>query len=127
MIIGLDFDGTVVTHSYPSIGHDIGAFPWLREALALGAQFILHTMRSGIQLLKAHDHLELNGIKLLNVNANEAQKSWTDSPKVYCHLYVDDAALGIPLHSPAPGVRPCVYWPQAGPMMLARVREWFDQ
>ena len=30
-------------------------------------------------------------------NINPTQKSWTDSPKVYANLYIDDAALGCPL------------------------------
>lgn len=30
-IIGIDFDGTVVTHDFPKIGKDIGAVPVLRN------------------------------------------------------------------------------------------------
>lgn len=25
------------------------------------------------------------------------QKRWTSSPKIFAHLYIDDAALGVPL------------------------------
>jgi len=36
-------------------------------------------------------------IPLWGVNENPEQKSWTNSPKPYCHLYIDDAALGCPV------------------------------
>lgn len=32
-IIGIDFDGTVVTHDFPKIGKDIGAVPVLKNWL----------------------------------------------------------------------------------------------
>ena len=38
-----------------------------------------------------------NGIELYGANKNPTQKRWTNSPKVYAHLYIDDAALGCPL------------------------------
>ena len=31
------------------------------------------------------------------VNNNPAQERWSSSPKIYAHLYIDDAALGVPL------------------------------
>lgn len=31
MILGLDFDGTCVTHEFPKIGKDIGAIPVLKK------------------------------------------------------------------------------------------------
>jgi hypothetical protein len=31
------------------------------------------------------------------VNENPAQKEWTSSPKTYAQMYIDDAALGVPL------------------------------
>ena len=31
------------------------------------------------------------------VNENPTQHEWTSSPKVYGHIYIDDAALGAPL------------------------------
>lgn len=36
-------------------------------------------------------------IPLYGVNDNPSQHSWTDSNKVFAHMYIDDAALGIPL------------------------------
>ena len=97
MIIAVDFDGTCVTHEYPSIGKDIGAVPVLKELVAKGHQIILFTMRSGEQLIEAIRWFNRNGILLYGVNENPHQSTWTTSPKPYAHLYIDDAALGVPL------------------------------
>jgi hypothetical protein len=48
-------------------------------------------------LTDAVNMIEEAGIKLYGVNNNKSQKSWSESPKVYGHLYIDDAALGCPL------------------------------
>ena len=34
MVIGIDFDGTCVTHEFPFVGIDIGAVPVLKELIA---------------------------------------------------------------------------------------------
>ena len=41
--------------------------------------------------------LDEYGYELYGANENPSQKSWTNSPKVYAHMYIDDAALGCPL------------------------------
>ena len=97
MIIGIDFDGTVVTHEYPKIGIDVGAVSILRKLAASGHKLILWTMRDGVTLQEAVNWFMQNGITLFGVNENPEQSSWTNSPKAYCNLYIDDAALGIPL------------------------------
>ena len=97
MIIAIDFDGTCVTHTYPAIGADIGALPVLKKLIENEHKLILHTMRSAVQLDEAVEFLSIAGIELYGVNANKAQHHWTSSPKVYAHLYIDDAALGVPL------------------------------
>lgn len=97
MIIGLDFDGTCVKHAYPQIGEDIGAVPVLKEMVKNGHQLILNTMRSGKLLDEAIQWFENNGIKLSGANHTPGQATWTESPKVYAQLYIDDAALGCPL------------------------------
>lgn len=97
MIIAVDFDGTCVTHEYPGIGRDIGAAPVLRALVAQGHHLILWTMRSGKTLADAVEWFNSNEIPLFGVNHNENQSSWTDSPKVYAQLYIDDAAFGAPL------------------------------
>lgn len=97
MIIAVDFDGTLVTHDYPEVGHDIGAAPVLKTLVKLGHKLILYTMRSGDQLSDAIQWCKDRDIELWAVNENPEQKDWTLSPKIYANLYIDDAALGVPL------------------------------
>jgi len=113
MIIAIDFDGTCVTHEFPKIGKDIGAIPLLKELIANGHQLILWTMRSNKRIVEsldknihtrpanylqqAVDWFAKNEIPLYGVNHNSGQWSWTESPKCYAELYIDDAALGCPL------------------------------
>ena len=96
MIIAVDFDGTCVKHAYPKIGEDIGAVPVLKEMVKNGHQIVLNTMRSGNLLDDAVQWFESNGIKLSGVNHTPGQATWTESPKVYANVYIDDAALGCP-------------------------------
>lgn len=111
-IIGIDFDGTIVTHEYPRIGTPIkGAIETMSELIENGHHIILWTMRSGQELKEAVDYLSNNGIFLFGVNKNPDQ-NWSDSPKAYCHIYIDDAALGCPLEITSQSTRPMVYWPR---------------
>lgn len=96
MIIAIDFDGTCVKHAYPRIGEDIGAIPVLKQLVKDGHQLVLNTMRSGKLLDEAVQWFESNGIKLSGANHTPGQATWTQSPKVYAQLYIDDAALGCP-------------------------------
>ena len=102
--IVLDFDGTVVKHRYPAVGEDIGSIPVLRKLLQNGHHLLLNTMRShnsgGVDTLQpAIDWFAKNDIPLYGINENPGQKDWTQSPKVYGELYIDDGALGAPLKS----------------------------
>jgi len=99
MKIAIDFDGTCVAHEYPNIGADIGAVPVLKRLVAEGHLLILNTMRCGPELEAAVKWFEKNEIPLYGVNADPHQKEWTESPKVYAGLYIDDLALGCPLLS----------------------------
>ncbi len=117
LIIGLDFDGTLVEHAYPHIGHDIGAFEWLPTIADAGGLFILHTMRSDDHLDQAVQYINKRGVDLYGVNRNPTQKEWTNSPKAYCHVYVDDAALGCPLVE-RPKRRAYVDWNRVGPWLI---------
>jgi hypothetical protein len=96
MQIAVDFDGTCVTHDYPRVGKDIGAVPVLKRLVEEGHQLILWTMRSGKELKDAIEWFKNNGIELYGIQENPNQKSWTNSPKAYAQLYIDDAALGSP-------------------------------
>ena len=129
MVIAVDFDGTCVTHEFPEVGKDIGAVPVLKALVEKGHQIILCTMRShpdkdnqgktlseevvpNDTLQDAIDWFKENNIPLLGVNENPTQKRWTSSPKIFANIYIDDAALGIPLRYGKDGAlsRPYVDW-----------------
>lgn len=97
MDICVDFDGTCVTHDFPNVGNDIGAVPVLKRLVNDGHRLILFTMRSGETLMDAINWFKENNIKLYGIQKNPTQQMWTDSPKAYGQLYIDDAALGAPL------------------------------
>lgn len=127
MNIAIDFDGTCVTHEFPKIGKDIGSVPVLKDLVKNGHNLILWTMRSDIIAPKSNDigivpkggkylsdavkWFKDNDIKLWAIQCNPEQSSWTHSPKAYAHLYIDDAALGCPLHfDKSISDRPFVNW-----------------
>lgn len=110
--IGIDFDGTVVTHMYPEVGKDIGAVPVLKKIVKSGNKLILFTMRDSKNgtLQDAINWFKENGIELYGVNTNPTQAGWTDSPKAHCNIYIDDAALGIPKNFDKESGRSYVDW-----------------
>ena len=111
MYIAVDFDGTCVTHDYPRIGKEIGAVKVLKRLVEAGHKLILNTIRSGKELQDAIHWFNKNEIELYGVNENPTQKHWTTSPKVYAHMYIDDAAFGCPLRNvPDFSDRPFVDW-----------------
>ena len=110
VVIAVDFDGTVVSHEFPKIGRDIGAGPVLRELNRVGAKLILNTMRGEGDLERALFWFVENGVELWHHRTNPTQKTWTDSPKTYAQIYVDDAAIGVPLKQDAKWERPYVDW-----------------
>jgi hypothetical protein len=110
-VIAVDFDGTCVTHEYPNVGLDVGASTVLKDLIAAGHKLILWTMRSGDELEQAKAWFAQKGILLYGVNTNPTQFRWTKSKKAYANLYIDDAALGIPLKMrPSKCERPYVNW-----------------
>lgn len=128
--IAVDFDGTCVEHHFPETGPDVpGAVEVLRELDAAGAKLILWTMRSHGGLNEARVWFGRNNISLSGLNHNPGQHKWTNSPKAYAAIYIDDAALGCPLipgstphptKHPADGkLRPMVDW-QAVARMLEK-------
>ncbi len=121
VIVAVDFDGTLVEHQYPQIGPDVpGAFEWLHKLKDAGALLMLWTMRDGASLAEAIEHCAARGIGFWGVNRNAGQASWSQSPKQYAHLYVDDSALGCPLVL-RDRARAYVDWSVAGPLALAEV------
>lgn len=116
MVIGVDFDGTCVTHEFPNVGKDIGAEFVLKQLVENGHKLILFTMRSNKEDVHSDNHFihkeagqyltdavnwfKKRNIPLYGINTNPTQLTWTTSPKAYCELFIDDAGLGIPLVYP---------------------------
>lgn len=127
MIVALDFDGTLVTHAWPEIGEDIGAFSWLIEFQKLypSLRYILWTVRSDEPLIGAMDYCKSRGLYFWAVNANPEQRHWSPSNKAHAHVYVDDAALGAPLIYPNSD-RPYVDWGVMGPLLRHRIADYFN-
>lgn len=121
LYIGLDFDGTMVEHKYPEIGEPVEyALDIVRDLIAMGHKIILYTMRSGERLVEAVEYLESEGIELYAVNENPSQKYWTVSPKIFCHIYIDDCSLGVPLVPREGAGRPVVDWVEVENMLKER-------
>lgn len=132
LIFGIDFDGTCVTHEFPNVGKDIGAEPVLKAIVEAGHRLVLWTMRSDVEMPESTDPtifakpgqyltdavnwFAARGIPLWGINNNPEQSSWTHSPKAYCHIYIDDAAIGCPLLF-VKGSRPCVDWVEVANML----------
>lgn len=118
----VDFDGTVVTHDFPFVGKDIGSVVVLKKLVEKGHKLILFTMRSHRPyihpdgkprdcLQEAIDWFAKNDIPLYGINTNPTQHEWTDSPKAFGQLMIDDIAIGVPLKVDKElSLRPFVDW-----------------
>lgn len=115
MIIAIDFDGTIVERMFPEIGAEVPrAFDYLQEFQKRGARLILHTIRSDafptigaspspeilvhdgrMYLSEAVEFCRVRGVEFWGINNNPEQHTWSQSPKSYAHLYIDDAAFGV--------------------------------
>lgn len=114
LVFCIDFDGTCVTHEFPKIGKEIGAAEVLKRIVRNGHKLVLFTMRgSGEEdyLIDAVKWFEKHDIPLYGINVNPTQHRWTNSPKAFGNVYIDDAALGCPLtHNSDIADRPFVDW-----------------
>ncbi len=119
MYIGIEFDGVCVRNEKSAIKQDvIGAAHVLRVLLKAGNKLILYTTRSGLDLGPAINWFENKKIELFGVNHNPEQKNYDNTSKVFCHLYIDAAGLGIPLiHE---GTKPYVNWSKVTSMLSDR-------
>jgi len=120
MKIAIDFDGTCVRHEYPDVGKDIGAVDVLKDLVKAGHDLILYTMRSSTGLQDALDWFMLMKIRLYGVQYDPDQTKWTSSNKCYAELYIDDAALGVPLTYPMDGKRPYVDWVKVRELLVEK-------
>lgn len=116
MKIYLDFDGTVVEHSYPTIGrNNFGCMEVIKKLQEAGHEIILNTYRADCNdgtLEKALNYLNSNSWmffkdKSLDLSLNQIT-NWTKC-KIHPHpwnwenikdsqeMYIDDIASDIPL------------------------------
>lgn len=111
LLIAVDFDGTIAAHAYPLIGREVpNAIRVLKRLLEQNAKLILWTMRSGPELQEAIIWCADRDIYFWSINNNPDQLSWTNSPKVYTQIYINDAALGCPTIFDQTTNRPMVNW-----------------
>lgn len=138
MTFNIDFDGTVVTHDFPRVGKDIGAVPVLKKLVAAGHHLILFTMRddrlekndpgdpliqdvTGTFLTDAVNWFKENGIPLYGIQANPTQRNWTNSPKSFAEVMIDDSALGCPLkYNPELSHRAFVDWIEIEKLLIEK-------
>lgn len=95
--IAVDFDGTIVDDSYPSIG-DIkrGAKEVLKKFHNRGGKIMIWTCRTGATKSAAVKFLNQNGIDYDTINANHPdmmEKYGNDPRKIGADLYIDDKTI----------------------------------
>jgi hydroxymethylpyrimidine pyrophosphatase-like HAD family hydrolase len=97
MKIAIDFDGTIVEHSFPAIGKEkLFAFDTLRELQKQNHQLILWTSRVGRELDEAIDFCRARGVEFYAVNKNYPEEVFdeTISRKIVADIYIDDRNIG---------------------------------
>jgi hypothetical protein len=95
--IAVDFDGTIVEHSYPAIGKEkLFAFRTLKELEKMGARIILWTFRNGKELDEAVSFCRQNGLEFYAVNKNYPEEVFNESVsrKIDADIYIDDKNIG---------------------------------
>lgn len=128
MIIGVDFDGTIVGHMFPRIGEEAkDAIYWLLEWQKAGADLVLWTVRTdgpeyGPVRTQAVEWCRRRGLIFAGVNETICEASWTVGPKIFVQLLVDDSAFGCPTKYDCQSNRPIVDWDIVGPAVLEQVK-----
>lgn len=109
-VIAIDFDGTIVTHEYPSVGKPVKlAKEVIKMLLDNGHRCFLYTMRDGSELMDAIEYCQDNELQMWGWN--ESPEQFSESPKQYATFYIDDAAVGCPLiYDKNVSRRPFVDW-----------------
>jgi hydroxymethylpyrimidine pyrophosphatase-like HAD family hydrolase len=96
-IIAVDFDGTLVTDEYPSIGlPNLDLINFIKGNKDKYI-FILYTMRHGTDLEQAISFLQLYDIEFdyINENVPELVAKFGDTRKIYADYYIDDKNLTL--------------------------------
>ncbi len=96
-VIAVDFDGTIVEHTYPEIGDEmLFAFATLKELKKKGHRLILWTYREGEYLQNAVDYCAKNGVEFYAINENYPGETLEGnySRKLLADLFIDDRNIG---------------------------------
>ena len=123
LIIALDFDGTICKHTkFPNVGPPVpGAIDWIKKYDELGARQFLWSCRNGQYLGNAIEYLEENGVILEGYNdISYGSKAFAPYPKLFANIYIDDAAIGVPLIYTS-DERAYLDWDVVGPAVEARI------
>ena len=98
MTIAVDFDGTIVEHRYPEIGHEI---PFATDTLKMltqeGHRLILWSVREGKLLDEAVTWCREHGVEFYAVNRDfpeETRNHDNYSRKLKVELFIDDRNVG---------------------------------
>lgn len=98
MVIGIDFDGTIVEDRYPEIGRErLFATETLRKLIEDGHRLILWTVREGDLLDEAVKWCEERGVVFYSVNKDyieEMAGSRHFSRKIKADVFIDDRNIG---------------------------------
>jgi hypothetical protein len=111
--IAVGFDGVIAAASPgPSIGHDLGAAPWL--------QLLQNHPQISLTLFTRREHKEHDDAVRW---CNHKDIWFEDLPGIAVDLLVDTSAVGVPLIADCGGSA-FVDWEKAGPMIMDRVGHW---
>ena len=100
----IDFDGTLVDHSYPDIGEPLPmAFEVLKKIKEAGGKLILWTCREDSKrrkyLTEAVEFCKTQGIEFDAINETILDKDFREPPslmrKPYAHYIIDDSSFNV--------------------------------
>lgn len=97
LTIAVDFDGTIVEHTYPEIGDEmLFAFETLKALQKKGHKLILWTYREGKYLQEAVEYCRENGITFYAVNRSYPEEELEEgvSRKINADIFIDDRNVG---------------------------------
>ncbi len=97
LTIAVDFDGTIVEHTYPEIGDEmLFAFETLKALQKKGHKLILWTYREGRYLTDAVEYCKKNGVVFYAVNRSYPEEELEEgiSRKINADIFIDDRNVG---------------------------------
>lgn len=99
LVIGVDFDGTIVTENFPGIGEiKQRTVDLMHTAIKAGHTVIIWTCRTGQHADEARNFLIDNNIPFHYFNDNPEdpwRKAGSTGKKIFCNYYLDDRAIHV--------------------------------